>query len=83
MPESSLAFAANVTVPLTVAPFAGAVIETLGGVRSAAPPAREQREQAAGSASRCRRSPTTLGRRLGEQRLRDLRRGVAVGFVCR
>ena len=39
IPESSLALAETVTVPLTTAPAAGAVIETAGGVRSVAPPA--------------------------------------------
>ena len=33
-PTLSLAFAVTETVPLTVAPFAGAVIETVGGVVS-------------------------------------------------
>ncbi len=34
-PTLSLAFAVTETVPLTVAPLAGAVIETVGGVVSA------------------------------------------------
>ena len=39
MPALSLAFAETVTLPLTVAPAAGAVIETVGSVMSGGPPA--------------------------------------------
>ncbi len=40
IPPASLASAASVVVPVTVAPFAGAVTDTVGGVVSVAPGGR-------------------------------------------
>ncbi len=73
MPELSLALAAKVTLPLTVEPFAGCVIETLGGVTSGGPPPVGKSVNSRRFGDPVPASADDARRRLGQQRLGHLR----------